>query len=407
MKHNSRLALPTALFLGIAASALSAYREYAEPPPGDPCLTNRFGRSWSDPIFKGFLVADGEYVDAPYVVEQRGYKVFVNNVQVERVNPLCVLPRPFTPLAEDPGMPTDLTRSSSLAEMTMHPILLRKNRHWDHLGLRGAERIRRQIDYFKAMPNVADAVETDPMCGNTMLTLTDHRGNSLGIMIQTEPYVPKPIPEPELHRMAVHSRRYVAGILRLNGLLLADNGCVFSHGTGAVNVPRLREIVGTLEGVFSIEEKVRQLKVLGHVPKHLDVERAATYYHIRDFRGSDQLRIRLSEDESWRDGTDQVPHALTNGWRRIQPKFVREKQQRPTDADQGASGAVSNVAERADTRGSVTDTGSQTSMPSGSEGSPSNDGQRVRVAVLAGIAVLLAVSVFMLKKARRMNPDGG
>jgi len=401
MKHNSRLALPTALFLGIAASALSAYREYAEPPPGDPCLTNRFGRSWSDPIFKGFLIVDGKYIDAPYVVEQRGYKVFVNNVQVERVNPRCVLPLTFPPLAQDPGMPTGLTRSSTLGEMTMHPMLRRKNRHWDHLGLRGRERIERQIAYFKAMPNVADVVETDPEFGGTMLELTDHLGNSLGIRIQTEPYVPKPIPEPELHRMAVHSRRYVAGILRLNGLLMVNFGGVLSHTTGGINPSELKSIAEVLEAPIAPEQKLQMLKELHHIPKHHTVETADKHYHLTDFESSPQLWKRLSGDASWRDGTDQVPHALTNGWRRIQPKFVREKQQRPTDADQGASGAVSNVAERADTRGSVTDTGSQTSMPSGSEGSPSNDGQRVRVAVLAGIAVLLAVSVFMLKKARR------
>ena len=407
MKHNSRLALPTALFLGIAASALSAYREYAEPPPGDPCLTNRFGRSWSDPIFKGFLVADGEYVDAPYVVEQRGYKVFVNNVQVERVNPLCVLPRPFTPLAEDPGMPTDLTRSSSLAEMTMHPILLRKNRHWDHLGLRGAERIRRQIDYFKAMPNVADAVETDPMCGNTMLTLTDHRGNSLGIMIQTEPYVAKPIPERELHEIAVQFRRSVAGTLRSGALLTAGNGCVSRTCSGPDGTSRWRKYFEVLSGNLSPEEKLVHLKTMDFAADYDTVATVRRFYSLDGFKPTPQLWKRLDGDETWKEGADRILYNLTNGWLHIEPKFMREKQQRPSDADQGASGAVSNVAERADTRGSVTDTGSQTSMPSGSEGSPSNDGQRVRVAVLAGIAVLLAVSVFMLKKARRMNPDGG
>ncbi|MFO7871562.1 MAG: hypothetical protein R6V03_09050 [Kiritimatiellia bacterium] len=93
----------------------AAAYQHAPPPAGDPCLTNRFGRSWSDPIYTGYLLVDGRYIDAPYVVEQRGYKIMVNGVQVERVDPRCVLPSPPPePVTEDPGMPQDLTKDSPL-----------------------------------------------------------------------------------------------------------------------------------------------------------------------------------------------------------------------------------------------------------------------------------------------------
>jgi len=66
-----RYVLPTAIVLLTVNCALAGW-EHSAPPAGDEFLTNRFGRTWSEPIYRGFLIMDGQYIDAPYVVEQRG-----------------------------------------------------------------------------------------------------------------------------------------------------------------------------------------------------------------------------------------------------------------------------------------------------------------------------------------------
>ena len=51
-------------------------------PPGAPddypALEGWFGRSRLEPVWEGWLIADGRYVEAPYVVEHRGRHLYIN-----------------------------------------------------------------------------------------------------------------------------------------------------------------------------------------------------------------------------------------------------------------------------------------------------------------------------------------
>ncbi len=90
----------------------------AERSATDPYATNWFGCSFSEPIYSGYVFVKGKYIDAPYVVEQRGFALFINGVFIENsVNPRLVYPDPpKAPVTEDPGFPADLTATNGVIE---------------------------------------------------------------------------------------------------------------------------------------------------------------------------------------------------------------------------------------------------------------------------------------------------
>ena len=186
--------------LAVAACTATGHAEHphSPPPPGDPYLTNRLGRSWCEPIYTGYLIADGRYIDAPYIVEQRGYKTMVNGVQVGRVDPRCVLPLPEPEaVTEDPGMPRDLTQDTSLGEALRHPVTVAKLRYWDHIGLKGQARLEAEMECFRSFPCVADVEDTgeEGYNANTRIVrLTDQAGVSKLRAVRLTPRDPKPPP---------------------------------------------------------------------------------------------------------------------------------------------------------------------------------------------------------------------
>src|SRR3989339_59858 len=109
--------------------------EHADPPPGDEFLTNRFGRSWSEPISNSFVIAEGKFIDGPHVVEQRGYAIFVNGARITDgydIRYILPLPEP-EPVTKDPGTPTNVMKDTSIWKFSLDKQYDDKKSYWSYL----------------------------------------------------------------------------------------------------------------------------------------------------------------------------------------------------------------------------------------------------------------------------------
>ena len=336
------------LLLIFVLPAVAVEFKHAAPPPSDPCLTNRFGRSWSKPISTGYLVVRGRYIDAPYVVEQRGYKIFVNNVRTARLDPRLVLPLPEPPpVTEDPGMPQDLTRDSTLGHALMHPVTIAKWRYWYHIGLYGQKRIKAEWQFFSSLPCIAKVEDTkQPGIGNTRkLRLWDHQGKSMDLPVPLAPRPPRrKFTDKELYGMIMGKRGYVEKELRLRHLVFAKNAGIVYVGGYPSPTDEWQRIFAAFTRDVSPKKRLAELKALGFILPHKNLESAEHFFPVSNFHASNQLWRRLKGDDSWKDDANRMLYALTNGRQRIPPRFQREPAKLPSPAQTKES--ISNESAR-------------------------------------------------------------
>ncbi len=329
LRPRQRAAPERVLWFALCALALSspAEWEHAPPPPGDEFLTNRLGRTWGEPIYNGYLLVDGQYIDAPYVVEQRGYVVFANGVRVENgVDVRTVLPMPEPPpVTEDPGPPTALTRETPLGYVFLDPVYRNKKRYWDHIGLSGEERVRVHMDYLSQMPciaKVADTGQSGP--GGQIITVYGHDGESMDMRIMTAPRAPRVLaPDESLHEFVVITRSRLENDLRRGEFIVASGRTILCLSGIVTPDERWRGIFETFAADMSPEEKTARLRALGLLSRGEGLSIAQGFYPLSNFRASPQLAKRLAGDESWRAEGAEMVRKLTNGWQRIEPAFRR------------------------------------------------------------------------------------
>ena len=328
-RPRSRTAPERVLWFALCALALSspAEWEHAPPPPGDEFLTNRLGRTWGEPIYNGYLLVDGQYIDAPYVVEQRGYVVFANGVRVENhVDVRTVLPMPEPPpVTEDPGPPTALTRESTVWQMTLDPIYEKKRRYWDHIGLSGEERVRVHMDYLSQMPciaRVADTGQSGPR--GQLITVYGHDGESMDMRIMTAPRAPRLLPPDEsLVSSVLETQSSLEDSLRKGYLVVASGRTILTLSGIVAPDERWRGIFATFASDMTPEEKAERLRAFGLLSRGEGWHIARRFYPLSNFRASPQLAKRLAGDESWKAEGAEMVRKLTNGWQRIEPAFRR------------------------------------------------------------------------------------
>lgn len=328
----------------IFAVTVMADWEHAPSPPGDEYLTNRFGVSWSEPIYSGYLLVDGKYIDAPYIVEQRGYKIMVNGTQVERIDPRTVLPLPSPePVTEDPGLPQDLTHDSSLAAATWNTVYKKKRQYWDHLGLSGEERVRQTVEYLSQFPNIARVEDTGESRGpvGRLLMLYDHRGQSMPLGIESGTPSPKPpVADETIYGSVLDASASMERALKNRRLVLVRNGVLCAESDRPDSSSRWQSTFEIMAGDLPPEVKLIRLKALGLIREHETLRQAEGFFPVTYFQPSAQLWQRLSGDPAWTNEVEEMLYNLTNGWQQIPPKFQREEvpeQESPTPTEASKS----------------------------------------------------------------------
>ncbi len=320
----------TAVF-SLAQSPAHPYR-HADPPLDDPHLIERFGRSWSEPITNGYLIVGNTYIDAPYIVEQRGYMIFVNNVQVAYgTDPRDVLPLPPDPVVtEDPGVPTNLTVASSAVDALVHAVTQRKMEYWWSVPLKGQAYTDAFKAYMLALPCVV-SVDPMPEDGPVTYRITDHAGEYVIVELALGKPPPRKAPSDEVNLERVRQCwSSYANALR------ADL-CVRSHGIGypattlRVGVQRSwQELFHLLEGAGTALNKANSILKLGLFQRTADPVRTLDgFLPLDEFHATDQIHQRARGDHSWTNGVPAYLASMTNGWQPIPPAWEREEEEIP------------------------------------------------------------------------------
>ena len=147
------------------ACALAAVRAFGQARAGrsdGPTAQEltEFGESVGQPVDGGFVFFDGRYVDAPYVVSNRGLDLYVNEFHV---GTLGMWP-PVNWGSKKPDMPDGLTRQSTFEDLAIPDrpgdSLDRQMVRWLRRHYNDHEAKRRVTEFFKSLPFVKD-VEPD------------------------------------------------------------------------------------------------------------------------------------------------------------------------------------------------------------------------------------------------------
>jgi hypothetical protein len=304
--------------------------QFVPLPPEDEYATNRFGHSWSDPVYNGYVIVSNRYIEAPYVVEQRGFVIFVNGERLEDgtdirlVSPVPVPP----PVTVDPGEITGLSKSSSLFEMFSNPTYRAKQEYWNDKGFYGQARFQADMDLLRSFPCVSNVVDlkTKDFCGSEV-QIYDNQGNSMLVSLTTAPRKPmRTATDPEMYGHITRTLGGRAGDLNRGTIFRVINGTQ-PGGSGRVEEDwqtNLWTVVfkALADDSASQSQKVVRLRETGMFRQDEDFE-LVRMLPMSNFVATAQLWQRLSGDTSWTNDAPARLLALTNGWQRIPPAFMR------------------------------------------------------------------------------------
>jgi hypothetical protein len=158
------------------------------------------------------------------------------------------------------------------------------------------------------------------------VTLHGKDGRTMDIYIAEGPPAKRPVDSDEkLHGFIMNSVHSLTRDLEYGELDFANGLAITVAGYHVANEKRWSEIFATLCNTnMALEEKVATLKALGFLDRTDTVDSGSQFLSIHNFRASQQLLSRVSGDMTWTNAAEML-NRLTNGWQRIEPKFVREK----------------------------------------------------------------------------------
>jgi len=112
-----------------------------------------FGSETGPPVAKGFVFYDGQYLDAPYVVQRKGLAVFLSNKMIIRPLrwPVTVFPGDI-----DPTMPVEINSETSIFDEVVSEYLHQKHAYLRKHKTQDEER-RIMEEVFRSLPFIVEA----------------------------------------------------------------------------------------------------------------------------------------------------------------------------------------------------------------------------------------------------------
>jgi hypothetical protein len=380
--------------------------EHSDPPPGDEFLTNRFGRTWSEPIYASYLLVGDHYVDAPYVVEQRGFVILVNGERVEDgIDIRCVLPLPPPPaVTNDPGMPPGITKQTWGGTAISHPVYNAKRRYFDYLRLKGEDRVKAELDYMRQLPcisNIVPRAMEGPLTNRFLVY--DYSGLCFGTTLPIAAAGPPPTYEDTNSAARIlQTYQFMSGLLAGHNFVHIRNGGLIGHESAILYSNRWLEAFAVMSNPnLSPAERLSTIQAKGYFREY-SLESIRGDHPFDGFIPTPQLWQRLSGDMSWTNDAPARLLALTNGWQRIPPAFMRTQMVAvatvpgASTRDADGTGAVGRVTTRIGPSAGL-DSAAPGSGQTGSHSRPAN-GKLLLVLALVGT---LAGAFFVARRSIR------
>ncbi len=114
-----------------------------------------FGTTIGEPIDSGFVFYDGRYIDAPYIVAQKGLGIFINDVMIR---PPIEWPQPDLTQDTDPELPKGITLDSTEKDIGEHSS--KKYRYFlQHYPKE--EAVQKMVEYYRSLPCIREVKVID------------------------------------------------------------------------------------------------------------------------------------------------------------------------------------------------------------------------------------------------------
>ncbi len=292
----ARTMLQSVLGLGALAAVIGLLAQAAEKGVFDsryeePAM-KVFGTKSGKAIETGFLFKDGVYVDAPYVVSNRGVDIYVNEVQVAALGKWP----PVDYADKKPEMPSGLTRQSTFADLAI------ASRPGDSLDRQMIRWLRRHYDdeqaqrlitgYYKSLPFVKEVTLDKSLdSGGRMLAISTWSDKDDMVMDIGEPVWVPPTPEQVQKELERVRARMETRLKRGECIFAFGGGGELAFGSRKAAMD-LTAIVRTLRGEKPEDQKIKELQKRGLLPPHVPKEWQVL---VTDFCASPQLDERAKK----------------------------------------------------------------------------------------------------------------
>jgi len=304
------------VFSAVVLSILESQAADEQPLAGDVWATNWFGVSKSAPIYSGWLIVKGKYIDAPYIVEQRGFGIFVNDVMVEQaVQPKLVFsPKqgPFPAADIDPGSPMDLSKTNTGRQAMVNGVSSMKKRYLRRVYTNDEEYVEHLKKYYESLPCVASAT-IEGKGPSAEIVIIDYYGKKsyLGTACSFE--APLPYTREDMQKSCGRQKMRLETNLKRGFMMTSYGPGIFHEEGGPGADERWRAIFATLESAIPPEDKFNHLKALGYFGGHETAGWAIPLFRdfLANFQGSAQMHQRLNGDNSWIEAARQRLGAAT------------------------------------------------------------------------------------------------
>ena len=237
-----------------------------------------------DPMKVIFI--EGRYIDAPYHLMRRGLAIYVNGIEVERVE---WLNRYY--VAEDPPLPEGLNADSRLAEI--EPWMCKKAGYYrSHFP--PEEAVQKAIEAFRGLPCVKQAGLQLPSGDDVITRLHVELRSGETIDWANEAVDLRPRREETVRRWLEWSMEQWQESLDAPGLLYHAHGQLYGYPSRSLTWSALPEIVAVLKSNRSPKEKAASLQPF-FPDRFSDAEQLQRFLKplLADFHGSPQLDTRI------------------------------------------------------------------------------------------------------------------
>jgi hypothetical protein len=212
--------------------------------------------------------------------------------------------------------------------MFSNPTYRAKQEYWNDKGFYGQARFQADMDLLRSFPCVSNVVDlkTKDFCGSEV-QIYDNQGNSMLVSLTTAPRKPmRTATDPEMYGHITRTLGGRAGDLNRGTIFRVINGTQ-PGGSGRVEEDwqtNLWTVVfkALADDSASQSQKVVRLRETGMFRQDEDFE-LVRMLPMSNFVATAQLWQRLSGDTSWTNDAPARLLALTNGWQRIPPAFMR------------------------------------------------------------------------------------
>lgn len=249
----------------------------------------------SKPVTNGFVFVDGGYLPPPYVLQRKGYALYVNDTLISPPSSWTHL---LTDLRvdEDPPLPVGITTQSTFADLEepnkprLTGFLSRKARflYQNHSQ---AEAVKMHIDFYRSLPFVKSATYDKKRRVILVETLAgEHRSvRSPAPVPLTYKKIPPLSPEQVKAKISAKGREMARQLESGAAMLCASSGYI--RAMSNKDAKDLLPLVGDLlMSDYSVDEKLNMLNELELLPAY---NNPRWRVFVENFRFSRELEERI------------------------------------------------------------------------------------------------------------------